>query len=330
MDITNTSVHDWVFFAKGNANILFRYVGLDPGLKRSLLRLRMKKDSEIYVSTSEVKQFMDAIGGEIFPRETIETKLVTVSPSFLQKLSTSENELMLTERYGLLLVNILYGYDDHYQFSKHCTLHIKKTDTEVQSLILELKPKWLYDNGKNYCRTCLLLQMKGKERHFCPLDLLHPTTANKGVSDLLARCPKAIQDLLEQSNFPVNDILVKYFQSSANILRKLKQEQDNLDDGTSLAEITSESQVLDELTLLMTLRDVGIFLVVDPLEEPCDANQKLIDVAGYGSFGVRAYVYDLDLKSKSRHKHWATTERKLDLIYDSKNPDWDYCVKTSR
>lgn len=330
MDIMNTSPYDWGFFAKGNANLLFQYLGLDPALKPKLLRLRLKKDQQTYLLTRDVKHFMDAILEEKFTEESIESKLVALPPLFLQNLDDKENELMLTETHGLLLVNILYGYDHHYRFSKHCTLHIKKTPTAVQSIIFELKPKWLYDNQKNYCRTCLLLQMKGEERHFCPLDLLYPHAVPKGVSDMLSKCPKTIESLLLQSNFPVADILVKYFQSPFSILLRLKHEQDKLDDGTNISEITSESQVLDNLTLRMTLRDVGVFLVITPSEENSDTRLKKIDVDGYGCFGVGAYIYDLDPKSKSRHRHWASTEQKLNLIYHSTNSGWRYCVKASK
>lgn len=330
MDITKTSPEDWTFFAKGNANILFKHLGLDPSLKASLLRLRLKKDPETYIPTREVKHFMDAIGNEFFSQERVESKLVCVAPSFLENLNTGGDELMLSERHALLLPNILFGYDHHDQFSKHCTLHIRLNGTGVQSIVFELKPKWLYDNKRNYCRTCLLLQFKGKERHFCPLDLLYSDTVPRGVSDLLSKCPKGTQHLLNQSGFPANEILVKYFQSTDNILLKLKKEQDKLDDGTQLSNITSESQVLDTLALRMTLRDIGVFLVITPSEASSSNFQKVVEVSGYGSFGIQAHIYDLDLKSKSRHTHWSETEKKLESFYDSTNSVWEYCVNPSR
>lgn len=328
MNITNTSPDQWQFFAKGNANILFRYMGPNQSLKATLLRLRLNKDKETYVSTRDVKYFMDNIRKDLCLQEIVESELITVDLSFLQKLNTRGNELMLSESHGILLLDVLHGYDHHDLLSKHCTLHIKEQGSKVQSIVVELKPKWLYDNRQNYCRTCLLFQLKGKDRHFCPLDLLHFNAVPKGVSDLLSKTSQSSQTLLALGRIPISSILVEYFQSKANILLKLKQEQDNLDDGVRLSEITQESQVLDKLALRMTLRDVGVFLVICLSDNLQDVGQNNVIVDGFGTFRIQPYIYDLDLKSKSRYQHWVETEKKLQPVYNSTHPNWEYCVKS--
>ena len=54
-----TSPEDWEYFAKGAANILFKYTGNNDYLKRKLLRLRLLKQEEEYISTCELYDFIE-------------------------------------------------------------------------------------------------------------------------------------------------------------------------------------------------------------------------------------------------------------------------------
>ncbi|KAF6071312.1 Inositol-pentakisphosphate 2-kinase family protein [Candida albicans] len=44
-------------------------------------------------------------------------------------------------------------------------------------------------------------------------------------------------------------------------------------------------------------------------------------------FLITCNIYDLDLKSKMKYKHWLKVENDLQEIYNSSNPNWRYCIK---
>ncbi|EEQ36681.1 hypothetical protein CLUG_00804 [Clavispora lusitaniae ATCC 42720] len=323
MDTTRLLADEWKYFAKGNANLLFKYVGPEESLRNYLLRLRMKKDAGTYIPTLSITEFIDTKCKALFPTEIISTKLVELDDTFLSSLDTNGYDLMPGEKYGLLLPNMLAQCNDHLTLSKHCSLHLREELGIVKSAVIELKPKWLYDNLDNYCRTCSILQSKGHERHFCTLDLLSTETVARGVKDLLGKLPDAIKASLKNSDFPIESLLIEYFGGSESILQKLKAKQDSLDDGTILANVKSESDVSDQLALRMTLRDVGVFVVIE--RGQCDG--QVINIRDHGEFTVAARIYDLDLKPKARYKHWVSTELKLGDVYNSSNSDWPHCVK---
>lgn len=83
----------------------------------------------------------------------------------------------------------------------------------------------------------------------------------------------------------------------------------------------------------MTLRDVGLFIKFEKYNKYNNIHNShnninnLINLEGYGKFLLTCNIYDLDLKSKLKYKHWLDTEEKLQSIYNSSNPDWRHCVK---
>ena len=81
---------------------------------------------------------------------------------------------MLNERYGLLLPNILDGDYRKISLLQKCQLYFNDNDQDINSVIFEIKPKWLYDNyTDNYCRTCSLNQLKKVPRHFLPWFIIY-------------------------------------------------------------------------------------------------------------------------------------------------------------
>lgn len=243
---------EWVFHTNGNANDIYRYIGLDENLKRHLLRVRREKGAE-YVPTREVFEFQRKVK-VLFPE--LETQLV---PSTWG-----------TDHYALLIPNYLHRATLSQRLSKHCTVHFGD-----KWLAVELKPKWLYRNKQKNCRNCLLNQVKGYSRHFCPLDLLHPETLDKGLEDLLGD----YTDLRDK----IRSVLVK-----PNILHRLRTYQ-RIDE---LPFPESPNLVSSDLLLSMALRDAGVFFIFADGETSC-------------------HLYDVDLKSPSRLSHWLDTERML-------------------
>lgn len=324
-----TSPEDWRYFAKGNANILFEYTGSNDYLRHKLLRLRLTKEDDQYISTCELYDFIELKCKHLFPDLIIDIQLVVLTEEFVDNLDSSGNKMMIHERYGLLLPNILDGETNKNVLSKNCNLYF---DDQFNAITLELKPKWLYDNkDDNYCRTCLLNQLKGFKRHFCPLDLLYEDTIENGLADLFGAISKPLLDRIHE-NIPLEQLTRKFLEDPKNVLQKLKQYQKINDKNDLIENLTSENDVSPNLSLVMTLRDVGLFLKFEKYDKNNDNhnshnNVNNILVINDKKYLLTSNIYDLDLKSKRKYKHWLHIENQLQPIYNSSNPEWRYCVK---
>lgn len=341
MEISKISSPDeWKYFAKGNANILFCYEGSIDYLKHKLLRLRLLKKDNEYISTRELNDFIELKCKKLFPQQIIEVQLVALTSEFISNLETHGENLMVSEHYGLLIPNILSGEYLKEPLSKYCSLYVGSLNSVaerrngIDSVILEMKPKWLYDNSSNYCRTCLLNQLKEYKRHFCPLDFLYVDTIDRGLSDLFSKIPSTILNDIEIENgIPLHALMKKFVTENGNIFQKLKQYQEVHNEKDLLMNLKSQDDVLEELSLIMTLRDVGLFIKFEKYDKLNDVHntnnniKNIIKIEGYGRFLLTSNIYDLDLKSKMRYKHWIAVEEKLQDFYNSSNSHWRHCVK---
>lgn len=333
-----TSPHEWSFFAKGNANILFRYEGANDYLKHKLLRLRLKKDDDKYISTCELYDFIELKCKRLFPKQIIDVLLVVLTPEFTANLETGDYELMISEQYGLLIPNILCGEYKKEKLSKYCTLYVEgdrtRNEQAIKSVVIEMKPKWLYDNSSNYCRTCLLNQLKNHKRHFCPLDFLYEETMDRGLKDLFAGFDKeTLQKIESVEGIALYQLMEAFVKSPDNVFQRLKKYQEIEKESDLIRNLKSQDDVLERLSLIMTLRDVGLFIKFERFDELNDFHKShnnidnIMNIEGKGKFLLTSFIYDLDLKSKMRYKHWIAIEEQLQKYYNSSNPEWKICVK---
>ena len=117
--------------------------------------------------------------------------------------------------------------------------------------------------------------------------------------------------------------------------------------------MTSYSDVSQNLSLVMTLRDVGLFIKIEKFDKTTiytshnniknvyrindnksngtkDQDQEIgtnDEEDNDEKFLITCNIYDLDLKSKMKYKHWLKVENDLQEIYNSSNPNWRYCIK---
>lgn len=299
-----TNSNEWQYFAKGKANVLFKYVGTHPGFCRKLLRVRLAKHPRQYITTQETYDFVQTHCKWRFPDNILEMLLVTLTRDFVGGLALSCDGLMVSEPHGLLIPNMVDGEYHKQILSKHCSLYHNSSFT---SIVLELKPKWLYDNTRNYCRTCLLNQLKRLARHFCPLDLINHHTILVGIEDILSKLPKDLYHTIQQ-HIPLRQLLTNYLEQTDNIFQKLKYHQTIYDSQDLVENVTCADDVSFTLLMAMCLRDVGVFLTID-------------------ADHIKPTIYDMDLKSKNRFQHWVDIEQQLQPIYSTTNPEWRYCTK---
>ncbi|CAK9441323.1 uncharacterized protein LODBEIA_P51920 [Lodderomyces beijingensis] len=387
-----TKPDEWTYFAKGSANILFKYTGDNDYLRHKLLRLRLVKSDEEYISTCELYDFIELKCKHLFysPQQVIiDIQLVVLTREFVANLNSHGHKLQLRERYGLLLPNILDGQYARFNLSKNCQLYINSghhpqnhqetaangttsintpqrngnshvpladsptanlpPDVKIDSVIFEIKPKWLYDNTcQNYCRTCSYNQLRQYKRHFCPLDLLFPETIDQGLDDIFSAIPPATLNLIESRNkFPLKQLFRAYLQNPNNVFLKLKQFQKINNRNDLIENLTSSKDVSQNLSLVMTLRDVGLFIKFEKYDRWNDVHNSHNNVNNLISLNaeskadeeeandddesnkylITCNIYDLDLKSKMKYKHWLKVEHDLQEIYYSDNGQWRHCTR---
>lgn len=138
-------------------------------------------------------------------------------------------------------------------------------------VIWEFKPKWLFQST-TYCRNCTHNSYKGRPIRYCFSSEPHII----------------VKELFTDMELPKNYIqeMEKYLESLDNILFSLYDAQ---------------REAKEDLSLLMTLRDVTCFLQWSDHD------------------GVKVSLVDVDLKPIEKLKHWRKTERELGL-YAKKTP----------
>lgn len=336
-----SSPSEWQFYAKGNANAIYRYEGDEEQLRGKVLRLRLHKPSVNYASTEEIFAFARDKCEVHFPNNCIRSELVNLDVDFISRLGKDGFRLLTSEKFGILMDDILDGDYSTHELSKHCKLHVQhKCGLEagrVASVILELKPKWLYDNCHNYCRNCSLGQQRNFDRHFCPLDLISKNTLIRGVDDLLSRVPSHIADFTsENCQFKLRSLLYNYLLEPENVFQKLKNLQRLEDDGDRICNIQRLEDISDALLFAMTMRDVGVFMKFEKLitEESdfvqleCmfrESDSTVLD--DKEPYAVTISLYDFDLKLREKFEYWKKTDMTIREYYDSYNSKWPFCAK---
>lgn len=333
MALSQTLPSDWKFFAKGNANALFAYSGDNTHFHGKLIRVRLQKDPELYVPVEKLNTYIQQKCEPLFPGQIVGTQMIELPDEFRNQLETVDFALMPSETKGFLMDNVCQGPHKIHRLLKYCKLHVgssaKKSSNYgcMTSVLLELKPKWLYMPKDVYCRTCLLKQLKGLERHFCCIDLLQEEKSNSVVADLVSAVPLDVQKELAESGFPLFKLIVAFVKRKDNLLHKLMHHQ-SLDEKDSILGLSCEQDVLDKLSLAMTLRDVGMFLKMRKMDDGEkileDGDAFVVERKGH-TFEVTSYIYDLDLKPKARYTHWKAVEEKLQKFY-KENSDWPPCT----
>lgn len=326
--LANWSANEWQFFAEGNANVLFIYDGRIGNMKGKLLRIRKRSEAEDYISTLNLYKFMKEKCEALLPLLIVPHELVRLDPNFLRQLRHKHSDVELDEPFGLLVSNVACGPYEKQTLSKHSSLYVIKPNNDtgkIASVILELKPKWLQYANSLYCRTCLVCQLRGYERHFCPLDLISPGRIDHAVVDILSRVDRRFQ---ESSQIPLSSLLRAYLMETNNVFRRLFEIQQIRHNADLLENVRSKDDVLDHLLMLMTLRDVGVFLKFEEYNnrEIKSANEFTFMVADT-NYHVKAYIYDLDLKSKLKVDHWRNTEMRISKIKNRTNPLWRHCAR---
>lgn len=178
----------------------------------------------------------------------------------------------LNDGYGLIIPNLLNEGSEVLKERRYF-----KTYKNKNLFILELKPKWL-SQGSLGCRNCAQHRQKfGHYPEFCSLDLLDESKLSSAVSMIT-----------EDSD--TQEALENYFERKDNVLQRLKilQQTDQ-----KISGLTNESEITDSLSTAMTFRDVTIFLKIE---------KGLV---------YNVVVTDTDPKSRSKWKHWVSTENKL-------------------
>lgn len=315
-----TNPDEWAYFAKGNANMLFTYHGSNTFLKHKLLRVRLYKDDDKYISSCELYDFVELKCKALFPKEVTEIQLVVLTASFVESLQSNGHKLMVKEKYGLLIPNML-----DVDYTKVTLLKNVQLYYDTEAVMFEIKPKWLYDNNSsNYCRTCLMNQYKGFKRHFCPLDLLHKERFDQVIDDILDPVPPSVLSAITKNKFPVVKLLQSYLENPVNVFQKLKNYQQIEKHTDLIKNLSLINDVLNELSLIMTLRDVGVFIKFEKFTKNSSRGQVM--VVENSEFLVTCNIYDLDLKSNMRFEHWIEVDEKLRGVRNTPTI-WKQCLK---
>ncbi|CAI1844186.1 hypothetical protein SEUBUCD646_0B04230 [Saccharomyces eubayanus] len=153
-----------------------------------------------------------------------------------------------------------------------------------QTILLELKPKWIYYDT-NYCRNCTHNALKGRKTEYC-------------YNQLLMNSLHLETMLIDYERYPVEFkvTILEYLRNASNVFRVLYELQKKLSENAiPIKNLRSIRDIKDELLLLMTLRDVTCFI------EWNNAGNTL-----------SVHIVDVDLKPKKKWTHWTKTQRRIE------------------
>lgn len=327
----NTLPSEWAFVVRGGANAIYRYTGKSLYFQNKLLRLRLKNAIKSYVPTKELCDYLQVIYAKLPPGSVAKYQMVYVLVQFLRSLASPGFMLMISERFGLLMHDMLSGDFDHYSLSKDCILHLQRPlpNSNLEVAVLELKPKWLYHNQSMYCRNCSVSRLRGYKRHFCPLDLLDSKRVETGLRDLFSRLlPRILCEIEQDQGFSLTLELKKYFCAQDSILRRLASLQ-NIEGVESSRDILKDGiEISFDHLLSMTLRDVGLFVRIrksSPTKPDYARNAGSMRESCQVRYNVETTLFDFDLKSKEKITHWADLEEQVEKIENNASTTWTPC-----
>lgn len=309
---------DWTLYSYGNANALFKYRGSSSIFKAKLLRLRLAKPKANFVSAMDTYEFSKKWCRLTFEDELIQMQAVELADGFLGKLGLLSCSIMTNETHGILMDNVLDSVTSSVRLSRNCFFHVTDPGKSSQFVVLELKPKWLYENRRRYCRNCTRAKLRGEARLFCPIDLVAPGMAETVVEDIFRDLPYDSFSSAQVDLSTVKTNLIEYLKTKHNVFQKLMMHQNKHSDLDLLVEMTDDYHLLGHILFEMALRDVGLFLIIN-MEE----------IGKFTGSQVRAILFDVDLKPSSKLHYWVKTAATILSVSEAVDPHWRVCPQFS-
>ncbi|GME82453.1 unnamed protein product [Ambrosiozyma monospora] len=311
---TEMNSSEWTLLGKGQANAVYQYIGntetnstsSHPEYKNKVLRLRLSvttdKTQDIY-NYIQLPQF-DKLRKFIVPME-----LVYLGPNFnntIQQRGPQDVQLNCNDTYGLLMPNLFQGESNAHKLKLNKQLSFHYTD-DLEYVLLEFKPKWLYDPpypDQHKCRNCALLGTKNERFVNCTLKLLKGDdgirdwcTCVQNEIDLRAKEANG-EEQLRLNNLKVFDKLFKILIENQQVFKTLYELQNKpgVNFHETLKNLPNLKENVNEEFILfsMTLKDVSIIIDLN------SGDLKLID---------------LDKKNKDKFAKWSSQEKKLNPFY---------------
>lgn len=275
---------------RGGANILIDY-GDPTWLWRCCIRwpdLLSSNNSYTIKNISYIRDYVEPLlHGLLCPMYLIDVDIEAIRPILSDFILNLDDKVVKVIKIKNLTNNTSNLILNNHFLKSYCSQNL-------QTVILELKPKWLYYDT-DYCRNCTHNAFKGRGTKYCYNQLLMN--------------PAQLELIFGECNiFPVKfkDAMHKYLRNDNNIFKILYDLQKKLTKNTTpISDIKSINDVNDEHLLLMTLRDVTCFIEWNSAENALHVN-----------------IIDVDLKPKEKWTHWTKTYSQLtssQKIYHTSN-----------
>lgn len=276
---------------KGNANVLIR---IDES--GSLYRCCVKYPdsvSQCNQYTQENYDFIETIirplflQGLVCPMELVEISVgvvLDIYGKYMNQSKLSDSDKILCFRLPNLKASNIFTnilQEDHLT-----KIYVNK---HYSRILLEIKPKWI-DYSTSYCRNCTDNSRKGRNIKYCYSNLLKDSTE---LNKIIVPSTKEVVP----SQFIT--IITEYLKDKGNILQKICTVQSAIQKRMD----NNPSNEINDLQLLMTLRDVTCFIEWDDTMGTID--------------DIQAYIVDVDLKPTDKVDYWKRTTKLLD-VYSNK------------
>ncbi|EJS42282.1 ipk1p [Saccharomyces arboricola H-6] len=266
---------------RGSANVLIDY-GDPKWLWRCCIRwpdLLSLNNAYTIKNIHYIKERVEPLlDGLICPMELLDVDVDFIRPVLSTFISNLDEKVVKVIKIkNLIDKNTTNLIQDEHFLKYYCS-------GSFQSILLELKPKWLYYDT-DYCRNCTHNALKGREAKYCySLLLMNPSHLKTFFGDCNMYPDKFKAAMLE------------YLLNDSNVFKVLYDLQKKLAESTtSIKNLRSANDVEDDLLLLMTLRDVSCFIEWKS-----------------GENNLRVHIIDVDLKPKKKWTHWVKTENQLE------------------